>query len=210
MRRMSFILLAILVIDCSYFNTGAIRVATKREAVKSTYLLGFIENRDNHFDPFNTKNLTSMLKFELLDAGYGILVIDDYVKGDEGNPKKDLLLGAEGNKALLAGDPGHISSDLSSRLLKESEIKSVQSVTNFDFLIQGAISMGDNRRLIDKTESGIVFLEVFDKSGKIVSSINYTIEGKVLTEAELLKVICTRIIDKIDKREEKKPWWKIL
>ncbi|TGK17845.1 lipoprotein [Leptospira fluminis] len=212
-RILSTICFTVFVANCNYFNTGTVRLATKKQTVKSVYLLGFIENRDNHFDPFITKNLISMLKFELLDAGYGILSIEDFVKvGEENSLKREPAAGAgDPNKALLGGDSGgHLHSDLGSRLLKESEIKSVQNVAQFDFLIQGAVVMGDNRKLLDKTESGIVFLEVFDKSGKIVSSINYTIEGRVITEPELLKAICTRIIDKIDNRQEKKPWWKII
>ncbi|TGK00829.1 lipoprotein [Leptospira semungkisensis] len=210
--KLFVVMCVLLIVGCDYFNTGTVRVATKRESVKSVYLLGYIENRDTHFDPFNTKNLTSMLKFELLDAGYGILLIDDYVKsGDDSNSKKESTSANDASKALLAGDANALKGgDFGSRILKESEIKSFQGVANFDYLIQGAIAMGDNRKLLDKTESGIVFLEIFDKSGKIVTSINYTIEGKVLTEPEMLKAICSKIIDKIDKREEKKPWWKIL
>ncbi|WP_246050446.1 lipoprotein [Leptospira langatensis] len=229
--RLQLLLLPVLVlVNCAYpffLNSGSIRMATKKESVKSTYLLGYIENRDSHFDPFHTKNLSSMLKFELLNAGYGILVLDDYIKpGEDMSPgkeaaskrgeTKDLLAQLAENAKMSGGGSaspgaegsGFLSSDYGSKLLRESEIKTVQGVTHFDFFIQGAIAMNDNRKIIDKTENGIIFLEIFDKSGKFVSSINYTVEGRTLTEAELLKSICGRVIDKLEKREDPKPWWR--
>lgn len=198
-------------LSLNYFNSGTVRMASKPDAVKSTYLLGFIENRDSHFDPFSTKNLASMLRFSLLNSGYGILNLEDYVKSTEDpNAAKSKLLEQPSNepsKALL-GASLPAGQDLSSRILKESEIKAIGASANFDYLIQGAIAMSDNRRMLDKAESGMIFLEIFDKSGKIVRSINYTIEGKTLSEAELLHSVCSRIIDRLDNKEEKRPWWK--
>ncbi|PJZ48493.1 lipoprotein [Leptospira saintgironsiae] len=221
------IILIFFFVNCSYsgfLNSGSMRIAIKKESVKSTYLLGYIENRDNHFDPYNTKNLSNMLKFELLNAGYGILVLDDYIKVSEDSASKELaskkepkdILAQLAENAKMSGagaspggqEPGFLSPDFSSKLLRESEIKTVQAVTRFDFFIQGALAMNDNRKILDKIENGILFLEIFDKNGKFVSGINYTVEGRTLTEAELLKSICSRVIDKLEKREEPKPWWK--
>ncbi|EQA38121.1 putative lipoprotein [Leptospira inadai serovar Lyme str. 10] len=213
------ILLIVSIQSCTYFNTGSVRYAERKDKAKGVYLLGFIENRDSHFDPFSTKNLSSMLKFELLFSGYDVLVIGDYLKTIEDNVakekafKKEKSTESKDNTNFLpdsaknvAGENFWQNIELDPRNLKEQEIKNLSGTVAFDFFIQGAISMNDNRKILDKKESAIIFLEVFDKKGKIISSVNYTVEDRTFTEANLLRDVCTKIVDKLDKREEKKNW----
>ncbi|TGK15080.1 lipoprotein [Leptospira kmetyi] len=224
----NILILAILTltIQCGYFNTGTIRYATKKEKSKATYLMGHIENRDSYFDPFGAKNLGNMLKFEFINHGYDTLQIEDILKAQEQNLLQGIGSSQGGNPEIknpqavtnadspspavtrIAGERSVFSLDYDPKILREAEIKNLSGIVKFDYYIQGAVAMNDNRKLINKKESGIIFLEIFDKNGKITGSLNYTVDDRVFTEAGLLKDICSKIVRKIDSKDENEIWWK--
>ncbi|WP_016760483.1 lipoprotein [Leptospira weilii] len=222
-KLISIITISILTVQCMYINTGTIRYATKKEKTKATYLIGFIENRDSYYDPFGAKNLSNMLKFEFINSGYEILQIEDFLKSQELNliqsvantqsqteTKNPQAISTPEfqNVTKIAGEKAYFSLDYEPKILREVEIKNIGNGIKFDYYIQGAVAMNDNRKLINKKESGIIFLEIYDKNGKITGSLNYTVDDRVFTEANLLKDICAKIISKIDTKEEKEQWWK--
>ncbi|RHX78454.1 lipoprotein [Leptospira yasudae] len=211
------------IVRCGYFNTGTIRYATKKEKSKATYLMGFIENRDSYFDPYGAKNLGNMLKFEFINHGYDILQIEDILKSQEQNliqgvgnyqstPENKnpqaVTIADSPTATKIAGEKIVFNLEYEPKILREVEIKNLNGIVKFDYYIQGAVAMNDNRKLINKKESGIIFLEIYDRNGKITGSLNYTVDDRVFTEAGLLKDICSKIVRKIDSKEENEIWWK--
>lgn len=208
-----------------FFNSGTVRYASIKEKGKGIYLIGYIENRDSYFDPYGAKNLVNMLKFEFIRSGYDILQLEDVLKSQEPNPfanaSTTLPQGINENKnpqavtgsetpsiTKIAGEKTIFSVETEPKILRAIEIKNLANNVKFDYYIQGAVAMNDNRKLLNKKESGIIFLEIYDKNGKITGSLNYTVEDRVFTEAVLLKDVCTKIVKKIDLKDENEQWWK--
>ncbi|MCE9499355.1 MAG: lipoprotein, partial [Leptospira sp.] len=84
MKNNKFTLLAILSIcvfifsDCFLLGAkGEFKYADIKTSRKGKVLIGFIENRDLKYSPYNTKNLTDLLKFEIMNQGYEAYTIDD-------------------------------------------------------------------------------------------------------------------------------------
>lgn len=95
--------------------------------------------------------------------------------------------------------------DPTPRLLSNQEVGRLSNSLSFDYFIQGSVALSDNRRFVDRKQNALLFLEVFDPKGNLIASVNYSVEGRALTEADLLRRTCESIVLKLDGKE--KPFW---
>ncbi|TGK43535.1 lipoprotein [Leptospira andrefontaineae] len=193
-----------------------IRSADKPEKAKSQIMIGYIENRDLRFDPYRIKNFVSMLRFEIIRSGNAVIQSDDSVPSQEGSANKQGSSNPassnpvaetdtnvqnamqEMTKSLQPSAPA-AKQEKSNKLLSESEIKGLSSF-GFDYYLQGSFSLADNGNILDKKTATLVFIDVFDRTGKMVRTISYTSENKNFSDADHLKDICSNIADKLNKR----------
>ncbi|MCG6167176.1 lipoprotein [Leptospira sp. FAT2] len=230
-----FVLLCILYNGCMVFNRSA-RAAEKAEKVKANYQIGYLENRDFRFDPFRIKNFISLLKFEIIRGGNGL--VEDGSESDPSknstsapqqtpsstvqNPEaKDSVSPPVPTQAMQAmtnpegvkpnSDATTAAAKDTKRMLTETEIKSLSTKTNFDYYLQGSFGMSDNGSILDRNFTTLIFIDVYDKTGKLIRTVSYAQESKNFSEADDLRQASISLVDKIMKKQENienKEWWK--
>lgn len=92
----------------------------------------------------------------------------------------------------------------SKRIFMENEIKNLSSKVNFDYYLQGSFGMSDNGSILDRNFTTLIFLDVHDKTGKLVKSVSYTQDSKNFSDADDLKQASISLVDKIMKKSEEK------
>lgn len=86
----------------------------------------------------------------------------------------------------------------------ENEIKNLSSKVNLDYYLQGSFGMSDNGSILDLNFTTLIFLDVHDKTGKLVKSVSYTQDSKNFSDADDLKQASISLVDKIMKKSEEK------
>ncbi|XDD51126.1 lipoprotein [Leptospira sp. WS92.C1] len=218
--------ICILFVDCATFGRSA-RSAEKAEKVKANYQVGYLENRDFKFDPFRVKNFISLLKFEIIRVGNGL--IEDGTEPDMPVAKNTAPQGiSQSPEAVqtpvvptMSIAPSQelakpVNPDLSTkdakRILSETEIRGLATKMNFDYYLQGSFGISDSGGILDRSFTTLIFIDVYDRSGKLVRSVSYTQESKHFSEADDLKNASVSIVDRIVKKtenSENKTWWKL-
>ncbi|UOG41304.1 lipoprotein [Leptospira noguchii] len=216
----------ILLSSCVIFGNKAARAAEKATTVKANYQIGYIENRDFRFDPFRIKNFISLLKFEIIRNGNGL--VEEEPETSKTNPptsvttNNPMLQNPEATTttpptpvvptttapetpkpAATTSTESNLSKD-SKRIFMENEIKNLSSKVNFDYYLQGSFGMSDNGSILDRNFTTLIFLDVHDKTGKLVKSVSYTQDSKNFSDADDLKQASISLIDKIMKKSEDK------
>lgn len=201
---------------CSIFREGTVRVAKAEGKQKGTYLIGHLQARDSFYDPFVVDNFTDMIKFELFRAGYRISNLDNTVMHDKdrnetANPNQPDGTGSDSELSGFSNISGEMKIPAeaekgSQRILNSDEISILSKKISFDYFLQGSVAMNDNRKFIDREHNALLFLDVYNSSGKLVASVNYSVEGRALTEAKLLQRTCESIVNKLQGKEI--PMWK--
>lgn len=221
-----FSVILITMSNCVIFSRSA-RSAEKAEKVKANYQIGYLENRDFRFDPFRVKNFVSLLKFEIIKGGNGIIEEGSEVESAKsGSPAPAALTALTQNPEaketpalpplptpnpeMPKSGPETVAKE-GKRILTEIEIKNLSAKMNFDYYLQGSFGMSDNGSILDRNFATLIFIDVYDKSGKLVRTVSYSQESKNFSEAEDLKHASISLVDKIMQRGDKsesKEWWK--
>ncbi len=204
------------------FGNKTARAAEKATTVKANYQIGYIENRDFRFDPFRIKNFISLLKFEIIRNGNGL--VEEEPETSKTNPPTSVTTNnpmlqnpeattttpvvptttaPETSKPVAASTESNPPKD-SKRIFMENEIKNLSSKVNFDYYLQGSFGMSDNGSILDRNFTTLIFLDVHDKTGKLVKSVSYTQDSKNFSDADDLKQASISLIDKIMKKSEDK------
>ncbi|WP_061244706.1 lipoprotein [Leptospira noguchii] len=212
----------ILLSSCVIFGNKTARAAEKATTVKANYQIGYIENRDFRFDPFRIKNFISLLKFEIIRNGNGL--VEEEPETSKTNPPTSVTTNnpmlqnpeattttpvvptttaPETSKPVAASTESNPPKD-SKRIFMENEIKNLSSKVNFDYYLQGSFGMSDNGSILDRNFTTLIFLDVHDKTGKLVKSVSYTQDSKNFSDADDLKQASISLIDKIMKKSEDK------
>ncbi|TGL79171.1 lipoprotein [Leptospira yasudae] len=227
--------------NCTVFFSRSARSAEKADKIKANYQIGYLENRDFRFDPFRVKNFISLLKFEIIRGGNGLVEEGSEQDTSKMNPTPaptlpnnavtqnpeakesastpitpptvpiptaamQAMTNPEGSKTAIDS-----SQKENKRILTETEIKSLSGKTNFDYYLQGSFGISDNGSILDRNYTTLIFIDVHDKSGKLVRTVTFSQESKHFSEAEDLKQASISLVDKIMKKQENqesKVWWK--
>ncbi|EKO16567.1 lipoprotein [Leptospira kirschneri] len=208
---------------CLIFGNKTARAAEKAATVKANYQIGYIENRDFRFDPFRIKNFISLLKFEIIRNGNGL--VEEESETSKTNPptsvstNNPMLQNPEATTtppstpiAPTTTTPetpkptatASTEAKDSKRIFMENEIKNLSSKVNFDYYLQGSFGMSDNGSILDRNFTTLIFLDVHDKTGKLVKSVSYTQDSKNFSDADDLKQASISLVDKIMKKSEEK------
>ncbi|MBM9498966.1 lipoprotein [Leptospira sp. 201903071] len=228
--------LCILQSHCTALSRSA-RSAEKVEKVKANYQIGYLENRDFKFDPFRVKNFLSLLKFEIIRGGNGIVEEGSDAESAKPNatamptqqtapplsqnpeakdtpisPNSNLPIGPATTEMIKPASPvvENVSKE-TKRLLNETEIKNLGSKINFDYYLQGSFGISDSGSILEKNFTTLIFIDVHDKSGKLIRTVTFSQESKHFSEAEDLKQASTHLADRIMRKQENqetKAWWK--
>lgn len=83
--------------------------------------------------------------------------------------------------------------------LTSEEVKFLSEKYNFQFFIQGAVGNNSSGTLLDEDANSLVFLKVYDSKGDLKGAMTYTVNGRSLSEAPLLKDVCGKISLQISK-----------
>ncbi|KAA1269105.1 lipoprotein [Leptospira interrogans] len=211
---------SIILNGCVIFGNKTARAAEKAATVKANYQIGYIENRDFRFDPFRIKNFISLLKFEIIRNGNGL--VEEEPETSKTNPptpvatSNPMLQNPEATttapstttpetpKPTTTTSTETNSSKDSKRIFMENEIKNLSSKVNFDYYLQGSFGMSDNGSILDRNFTTLIFLDVHDKTGKLVKSVSYTQDSKNFSDADDLKQASISLVDKIMKKSENK------
>ncbi|EMK15391.1 lipoprotein [Leptospira kirschneri] len=213
----------IILSGCVIFGNKTARAAEKAATVKANYQIGYIENRDFRFDPFRIKNFISLLKFEIIRNGNGL--VEEESETSKTNPPTSVAT----NNPMLQNPEATTtppstpiapttttpetpkptataSTEVkdSKRIFMENEIKNLSSKVNFDYYLQGSFGMSDNGSILDRNFTTLIFLDVHDKTGKLVKSVSYTQDSKNFSDADDLKQASISLVDKIMKKSEEK------
>ncbi|WP_425529263.1 lipoprotein [Leptospira stimsonii] len=81
--------------------------------------------------------------------------------------------------------------------LSADEIKIISETHKIQFYVQGAVGNNDSGTLLEEDSNSLVFLKIYDSSGTLKGGIAYTVNGRSLTEANLLKDVCQKISGKL-------------
>ncbi|WP_078131596.1 lipoprotein [Leptospira kirschneri] len=213
----------IILSGCVIFGNKTARAAEKAATVKANYQIGYIENRDFRFDPFRIKNFISLLKFEIIRNGNGL--VEEESETSKTNPPTSVATNnpmLQNPEATTTPPSTPIASTTttpetpkptatastevkdSKRIFMENEIKNLSSKVNFDYYLQGSFGMSDNGSILDRNFTTLIFLDVHDKTGKLVKSVSYTQDSKNFSDADDLKQASISLVDKIMKKSEEK------
>ncbi|MFA4795563.1 lipoprotein [Leptospira kirschneri] len=213
----------IILSGCLIFGNKTARAAEKAATVKANYQIGYIENRDFRFDPFRIKNFISLLKFEIIRNGNGL--VEEESETSKTNPPTSVSTNnpmLQNPEATTTPPSTPIASTTttpetpkptatastevkdSKRIFMENEIKNLSSKVNFDYYLQGSFGMSDNGSILDRNFTTLIFLDVHDKTGKLVKSVSYTQDSKNFSDADDLKQASISLVDKIMKKSEEK------
>ncbi|TGM61746.1 lipoprotein [Leptospira adleri] len=222
--------------DCTMLSRSA-RSAEKAEKVKANYQIGYLENRDFKFDPFRVKNFISLLKFEIIRGGNGIIeegsepeiskpnlvaqaqtptaTQNPEAKENPVSPTANLpSAGTAAAEMIKPASPipaADNNSKDTKKILSETEIKNLASKMNFDYYLQGSFGISDNGSILEKNFTTLIFIDVHDKSGKLLRTVAFSQESKNFSEAEDLKQASLHLAERIVKKQENqenKAWWK--
>lgn len=213
----------IILSGCVIFGNKTARAAEKAATVKANYQIGYIENRDFRFDPFRIKNFISLLKFEIIRNGNGL--VEEESETSKTNPPTSVATNnpmLQNPEATTTPPSTPIAPTTttpetpkptatasteakdSKRIFMENEIKNLSSKVNFDYYLQGSFGMSDNGSILDRNFTTLIFLDVHDKTGKLVKSVSYTQDSKNFSDADDLKQASISLVDKIMKKSEEK------
>ncbi|EMG19849.1 hypothetical protein LEP1GSC150_4398 [Leptospira interrogans serovar Copenhageni str. LT2050] len=175
---------------------------------------------------FVLKNFISLLKFEIIRNGNGL--VEEEPETSKTNPptpvatSNPMLQNPEATttapstptapttttpetpKPTTTTSTETNSSKDSKRIFMENEIKNLSSKVNFDYYLQGSFGMSDNGSILDRNFTTLIFLDVHDKTGKLVKSVSYTQDSKNFSDADDLKQASISLVDKIMKKSENK------
>ena len=188
------IVLSVLLLTASCIN-DKIRINITNPDMERVFVFGYLEDRNTEFSPFVIDNFVDMLSFELSKLGFGIRKIES---------ESIKFLYPEENESTVTSDemdnmlPSHIT-DLYrvnekkrkrkriSEYLDSNEIRKVAEKYPFNYFVQGAISQINAGELINQKLNCLIFLEIYDNKGKLVSEINFYTEGKSLQYSAYLQ-----------------------
>ncbi|MGJ4754343.1 lipoprotein [Leptospira kmetyi] len=88
--------------------------------------------------------------------------------------------------------------------LSSEEIKALSAKHNLQFFVQGAVGTNDSGTLLEEDSNSLVFLKIYDSNGNLKGGISYTVNGRTLAEATLLKEVCYKISNKMSDIVNKK------
>ncbi|MBM9576367.1 lipoprotein [Leptospira sp. 201903070] len=81
--------------------------------------------------------------------------------------------------------------------LSSEDIIIVSEKHKIQYFIQGAVGNNDSGTLLEEDSNSLVFLKIYDSTGTLKGGIAYTVNGRSLTEANLLKDVCQKIAGKL-------------
>lgn len=95
----------------------------------------------------------------------------------------------------IAGEqaPRELRTGPEERLLKQREIEAIGAKGEFDYYVQGAIGRMETGYLLELEENTLIFLEIYNKEGRKVGAINFTVDNRTLQQADFLRDVAERI-----------------
>ncbi|XDD50775.1 lipoprotein [Leptospira sp. WS92.C1] len=81
--------------------------------------------------------------------------------------------------------------------LSSEEVKILSEKYNLNYFVQGAVGNNDSGTLLEEDSNSLVFLKIYDSNGTLKGGIAYTVNGRSLTEATLLRDVCKQISNKM-------------
>ncbi len=202
-------------------SSGTYQSALATKAKKSILLFGKIENRDSRYTPYLVDNFRDMLQTQIIELG-----IEIYDKGSKPSRNatipsvepqetqkefKPLSLSEGLNTILLKSSINkdyneNFLSEKKSEILNSEDIKELAAEHQFNFFIQGAIGNNSSGTLLQEDENSLVFLKLYNPDGKLVGAINYSVSGRTLAEANLLREVSKIIAERINYIVENKKY----
>lgn len=190
-------------------SKGNVEAISTRGARAGTLALGLIENRDYHYGANVAQDLSDLLTFELLKAGYQVQVVDPSLiealePATPAAPKKnsddtrDLM--PEYMRNLAGEMRPRVADRVRTRFLNPDEIRKLSQKTSFQYFLQGAISRNEAGNLVDPEESFLVMVNAFNADGTRSGAISFTVRNTSLAEAGFLKQVCARIAQAFDQQ----------
>ena len=204
LKELLIIVLTSLLLSCV---SEQLRVAASQDKGDNCFLIGCIENRGTRFSPYITKNFVDMLKFELINEGFFITSLPPHAIQKLCKKRIDMI----SSKTVSTNDsitnllPVNIKdfaknqkdvSDIKTELnifLTKKEIIKLAKDYNFDYILQGSISVRGNYDILEEEDNSLLFLEIIDKKGRQVGVINFYVEGKSLNENPYLQKVSANI-----------------
>lgn len=203
---------SLLFISC---NTK-VRVIPGSEKPKAKLVIGFIENRNSSYQPFVVQNFIDMLSFELRKEKNEVLVLTSERKSaqeanfkpqaDSHNKDSQKMEGAKNRaseNANIKGDSDEllekiiienlVRKERARKSLSSQQIKKYLEKKDYDYFVQGSISQSESGSLLDTTENSMLFLNFYDKNGKVSLSVNHFLRDKNFNDGKELSKICGEI-----------------
>ncbi len=120
-------------------------------------------------------------------------------KEDSANLKDLLPEGLRNSleKGSVVGFSNSGEERLSEDFLFGDEIKILAEKQGFQYFVQGAVGNNSSGTLLEEDSNSLVILRVYDSKGNLKGGITYTVNGRSLSEANLLKEVCEKISQKI-------------
>jgi len=204
LKTLLIIVLISLLLSCV---SEQLRVVASQDKGDKNFLIGYIENRGTRFSPFTTKNFVDMLKFELLKEGFLITSLPPHAIQKLCKKRKDMISSntVPRNDSITNLLPVNIKDfaknqktvfDIKTELnifLTKKEITKLAKDFNFDYILQGSISVRGTNDILEEEDNSLLFLEIIDKKGRQAGVINFYVEGKSLNENPYLQRVSANI-----------------
>ncbi|BDA77826.1 hypothetical protein LPTSP3_g07560 [Leptospira kobayashii] len=198
-----------------YFkSSGTYQSAIANSSKKNLLFFGKIENRDSRYTPFLVENFKDMLQTQIIESGiqiFDIIHVDEPKKEEpvvsvDGENKPISL--SEGLNAILLKSAISNSHDIEKNrrngILNSEEIRALAAVHQFNYFLQGAVGNNNSGTLLQEDENSLVFAKLYNADGQLIGVVNYSVSGRTLAEANLLREVCKKIADRLTEIIEKK------
>lgn len=188
-------------------NPYGLRIATSGNKNGKSVVFGLIDRRDISSQRSLAMNFKDMLEFEFFREGFTILQYipsvespTEETKGENESYRTRIGLLPESLRKSAGEFNARVDYTLVS--LSESEINDLSSRLNFDYFIQGSISVYSNNSILEETEFNILNLVVYGPQGNRLGMISSSFENRALYEANLMRKLCEEILLKFVSHEK--------
>ena len=179
-----------------------------------TVSIGFLEDRDVRFHPHQIKNFRNMLSFAFQNRGMVLSYLDytslekkekmsqrELHPATHSKPVKNKNL--NGPMELLPPRLKNVAGEQrvqkekppgpEKRFLKPEEIRHLAGSSNFKYFIQGSVGSAQSGNLLDVYEHVLVFLDIYDRTGRKVGTVHLGAQGGSLMDSRFLENVCEKI-----------------
>ncbi|RHX85453.1 lipoprotein [Leptospira stimsonii] len=100
-------------------------------------------------------------------------------------------------KGAVVGFSDPEKNQIDDDFLSSEDIRIISEKHKVQYYVQGAVGNNDSGTLLEEDSNSLVFLKIYDSSGILKGGIAYTVNGRTLAEANLLKDVCQKISGKL-------------